>query len=73
MVAAHETTLQNLLGGEKQYQVPLYQRTYSWGKDQLDKLWEDILQLAEDPRDRRVGVIGLSALPSTRVPDLTAG
>lgn len=52
MVAAHETTLQNLLGGEKQYQVPLYQRTYSWGKDQLDKLWEDILQLAEDRGER---------------------
>jgi alkylated DNA nucleotide flippase Atl1 len=48
VVAARETTLQELLGGAKQYQVPLYQRTYSWGKDQLDKLWEDILQLTED-------------------------
>jgi hypothetical protein len=52
VVAAQETTLQNLLGGPKQYQVPLYQRTYSWGKDQLDKLWEDILQLAEDRVDK---------------------
>ena len=42
MVAAKETTLQELLGGEKQYQVPLYQRTYSWVKEQLDKLWEDV-------------------------------
>jgi alkylated DNA nucleotide flippase Atl1 len=48
VVAARETTLQELLGGAKQYQVPLYQRTYSWGTDQLDKLWEDIIQLAED-------------------------
>jgi uncharacterized protein with ParB-like and HNH nuclease domain/alkylated DNA nucleotide flippase Atl1 len=48
VVAARETSLQELLGGEKQYQVPLYQRTYSWGRDQLDKLWEDVLQLAED-------------------------
>ena len=52
MVAARETTLQELLGGEKQYQVPLYQRTYSWGRDQLDKLWEDVLQLAEDRVNR---------------------
>lgn len=52
MVAAKETTLQELLGGEKQYQVPLYQRTYSWGKDQLDKLWEDLSQLAEDREER---------------------
>ncbi len=48
MVAARETTLQELLEGSKQYQVPLYQRTYSWKKDQLLRLWEDILQLAED-------------------------
>lgn len=48
MVAARETTLGELLGGPKQYQVPLYQRTYSWGKPQLEQLWEDILQLAED-------------------------
>lgn len=48
MVAARETTLQDILGGAKQYQVPLYQRTYSWGKDQLEKLWVDIIQLAED-------------------------
>ena len=30
MVAARETTLPELLEGSKQYQVPLYQRTYSW-------------------------------------------
>ena len=28
--------------------VPLYQRTYSWQKWQLRRLWEDILQLASD-------------------------
>jgi alkylated DNA nucleotide flippase Atl1 len=48
MVAARETTLQELLEGAKQYQVPLYQRTYSWKRDQLARLWEDVLQLAED-------------------------
>ena len=48
MVAARETTLQELLEGAKQYQVPLYQRTYSWKKDQLRRLWEDIVQLAGD-------------------------
>lgn len=51
MVAARETTLQELLEGSKQYQVPLYQRTYSWKQDQLKRLWEDILKLAEDRVD----------------------
>ncbi|MEV0611095.1 DUF262 domain-containing protein [Polymorphospora rubra] len=48
MVAAHETTLRELLEGAKQYRVPLYQRTYSWTDAQLDRLWEDIRKLAEE-------------------------
>ena len=51
MVAARETTLQELLEGSKQYQVPLYQRTYSWSKNQLERLWEDITKLADDRID----------------------
>ncbi|MEV1142740.1 DUF262 domain-containing protein [Micromonospora sp. NPDC049799] len=51
MVAAAETTLQGLLEGTKQYQVPLYQRTYSWTKAQLTRLWEDVRKLAEDRVD----------------------
>lgn len=48
MVAAHETTLRELLEGAKQYRVPLYQRTYSWTDSQLVRLWEDIRKLAEE-------------------------
>jgi uncharacterized protein with ParB-like and HNH nuclease domain len=50
MVAARETTLQELLEGAKQYQVPLYQRTYSrkQPQPQLERLWRDVLTLAED-------------------------
>ncbi|MEW2329433.1 DUF262 domain-containing protein [Micromonospora chersina] len=51
MVAAAETTLQGLLEGAKQYQVPLYQRTYSWSKSQLVRLWEDVRKLADDRVD----------------------
>lgn len=48
MVKAVETSLRELLEGTKQYQVPLYQRTYSWRSAQLERLWADLLQLAED-------------------------
>lgn len=48
MVAAKETNLKGLLEGSKQYQVPLYQRVYSWEKDQWQRLWDDVVQLAED-------------------------
>lgn len=48
MVHAEETSLQDLLEGTKQYLVPLYQRTYSWRQPQHDRLWDDVVKLAED-------------------------
>lgn len=51
MVRALETSLQELLEGSKQYQVPLYQRTYSWKEAQLARLWDDVLKLARDRVD----------------------
>ena len=50
MVAAREVTLQELLGGSYQYTVPLYQRTYSWGRPQWQRLWEDVVDVADHRR-----------------------
>ncbi|MCQ0002970.1 GmrSD restriction endonuclease domain-containing protein [Streptomyces sudanensis] len=44
---AQEITFLKLVQGEKQFQVPLYQRTYSWGREQLKQLWEDIGELVD--------------------------
>lgn len=44
---AQETTLQQLIQGEKQFIVPLYQRPYSWQAPQLEQLWDDIVVQAE--------------------------
>ncbi|PWW62805.1 GmrSD restriction endonuclease domain-containing protein [Actinokineospora spheciospongiae] len=69
MVVARETSLQELLEGAKQYQIPLYQRPYSWGTGQLKQLWEDISQLAEDRADDRelthfIGSVVLTPSPA---------
>jgi alkylated DNA nucleotide flippase Atl1 len=40
---AHEVSFLDLVQGEKQFQVPLYQRTFSWGEKQLAQLWRDLL------------------------------
>lgn len=48
MVHAVETSLKVLLEGTRQYQVPLYQRTYSWQDEQLGRLWNDVVKLAAD-------------------------
>lgn len=39
-----ETTLKNLIQGEKQLRVPLYQRQYTWRRDQYEALWSDIME-----------------------------
>ncbi|MFJ5654309.1 DUF262 domain-containing protein [Streptomyces microflavus] len=45
---AEETHFADLVQGRaQQFQVPLYQRTYSWTEKQLAKLWIDILEQAE--------------------------
>ncbi|MDA3645103.1 DUF262 domain-containing protein [Saccharopolyspora indica] len=44
---ANETTLRNLLQGERQYVVPLYQRPYSWERSDLQQLWSDILTVID--------------------------
>jgi hypothetical protein len=47
MVQVTQTDLANILDGKKQYQVPLYQRVYSWQTKQLDQLWNDLTELVE--------------------------
>ncbi|WP_051115850.1 GmrSD restriction endonuclease domain-containing protein [Streptomyces sp. PsTaAH-124] len=44
---AQEITFLKLVQGEKQFQVPLYQRTYSWTRKQLERLWDDLSDLVE--------------------------
>ncbi|MCM2429336.1 GmrSD restriction endonuclease domain-containing protein [Streptomyces sp. RKAG337] len=42
---AEEVTFSKLVAGEKQFQVPLYQRTYSWTDKELKQLWDDVTEL----------------------------
>ncbi|MDZ8105867.1 MAG: DUF262 domain-containing HNH endonuclease family protein [Nostoc sp. DedQUE12a] len=45
---ASETTLRNLLEGGKQFQIPLFQRPYSWKEKNWKTLWEDLMSLYND-------------------------
>ncbi|MEG5158954.1 DUF262 domain-containing protein [Microcoleus sp. AT3-A2] len=44
---ASETKLQKILEGTQQYLVPLFQRPYSWEKQQWENLWNDLIDLTE--------------------------
>lgn len=50
---ARETTFSKLVQGETQFQVPLYQRTYSWRRDELQQLWDDVQELVEEQLEGR--------------------
>jgi len=47
-VKAIDTFLTKFIGSEAQYYVPIYQRKYSWKRDQCLKLLEDIVKVAKD-------------------------
>lgn len=41
----HSLTINKLLtDSDALYQIPIYQRPYKWGDDEVDKLWEDIFE-----------------------------
>lgn len=66
---AKETKLQDIIEGTKQYVVPLFQRTYSWTKNEWEVLWKDLIELceADNPRSHFIGSI--VTMPTVSVPE----
>lgn len=71
---ANETTVRQVLQGETQYVVPLYQRRYSWehdrDKDPLGQLWNDLMLLVNE---NGVGTHFLGSIVLAPSPANTAG
>lgn len=63
------TRLQPFIEGTKQYVVPLFQRTYSWEKQQWERLWNDLMSLykADKPHTHFIGSV--VTMPTTSVPE----
>lgn len=53
------TSLSGLLGNGVTYQVPIFQRDYSWKNDNWTDLWEDIKILLNSGKDHYMGAIVL--------------
>ena len=45
---ASETRLRPLLEGQKHYVIPLFQRPYTWGSDDWNTLWTDVIEAYRD-------------------------
>jgi alkylated DNA nucleotide flippase Atl1 len=72
VVKAKETNLEGVLEGKKQYQVPLYQRRYTWGKDQIDQLWADLVEVVETRRTDPTATHFIGSLVLAASPDNSA-
>ncbi|AEP29711.1 DUF262 domain-containing protein [Brumicola nitratireducens] len=48
LLATNTVSLSDLLSGEKRFEVPLYQRDYSWTQEHWEDLWNDILDISQD-------------------------
>ncbi len=48
IMKASENQFLTFLNGKKQFIIPIYQRTYSWGREQCEQLWNDIVRTATD-------------------------
>ena len=48
---AFKSNIYKYLGGTCQYLIPLYQRTYSWEREQCARLWSDIINLHKTHRE----------------------
>lgn len=45
---AVETNFLKFLQGTRQFVIPIYQRTYSWTRQQCEQLWKDIVRASDD-------------------------
>lgn len=56
-VSAQSITLSTLLGGDHRFEVPDYQRQYSWEIEQLQRFWKDIQNLDQQSESHFLGSI----------------
>ncbi|MGG1910831.1 DUF262 and DUF1524 domain-containing protein [Priestia megaterium] len=72
---ASEANFLNFMQGTKQFIVPIYQRKYSWTKQQCRQLWNDIIRAGKDNSIEghfagSIVYIGKGLYQSTAVPQL---
>lgn len=66
LLNAEQRSLLNLFTRREQYVIPLYQRPYSWGIDQCQKLYDDIIMGFNDSTDYFLGNIILAVSDKTK-------
>lgn len=55
MASTDSGTFSGFVTGDKQFEVPPYQRNYSWEKEHVNDLWSDLVEAVEMDRDHYIG------------------
>ena len=50
-------TFRTIMGNGRSYTIPSFQRDYSWGDDQLQELWQDILRMQKNKSHHFMGYL----------------
>jgi len=66
---ANDTQIRIFLEGTKQFMVPLFQRIYSWKKENIQKLWEDL----EDTKNYKESTHFFGSFVTMPVPSSASG
>lgn len=45
---AHPNSVADVFSGQKQYVIPVFQRTYEWGQDKWEIFWQDLRSISEE-------------------------
>jgi hypothetical protein len=64
IMIAQITTVENLLHGNNVFMIPHFQRAYSWGERQWERLWSDLLALPDHAPSRMHFIGPLRAIQS---------
>jgi uncharacterized protein with ParB-like and HNH nuclease domain len=65
---AQPTNMNNILGGPKQYVIPVFQRYYEWREERWKSLWQDLYALVEEYDNDLTHFIGPMVIVSQTVP-----
>lgn len=67
---ASDANLQGILQSPNQYVIPVFQRFYSWHRDDWKRLWDSLLELREPEHDSRGHFMGsLVFVPEPSLPN----
>jgi len=69
---ANKSIISFLIDGNKQFQLPLFQRNYTWTKKEWETLWEDLIYIAEKKHDKSHFLGAIVTLPINSGPDAVA-